>query len=86
MYKAIIGITMGDPASIGPEIALKALLDTRVQAICKPILVGDAAVFQQIASLLHIPIRIHAVEQVSEAQFIAGEADVLDLKNTECVC
>ena len=83
MYKPIIGITMGDPASIGPEIALKALLDARVQAICKPILVGDAAVFQQIASLLQIPIRIHAVEQVSEAQFIAGEADVLDLKNTD---
>src|SRR5690606_11666634 len=83
MYKPIIGITMGDPASIGPEIALKALLDARVQAICKPILVGDAAVFRQIASLLQIPIRIHAVEQVSEAQFVAGEADVLDLKNAD---
>lgn len=83
MYKPIIGITMGDPASIGPEIALKALLDTRVQDICKPVLVGDAAVFQQIASRLQLPIRIRAIEQISEAQFISGEADVLDLKNTD---
>lgn len=83
MYKPIIGITMGDPASIGPEIALKALLDTRVQDICKPVLVGDAAVFQQIASQLQLPIRIRAIEQISEAQFISGEADVLDLKNTD---
>src|SRR5690606_1229855 len=83
MYKPIVGITMGDPASIGTEIALKALLDTRVQHLCRPILVGDAAVFQQIASLLAIPIRIRPIEQVSEAQFDTGEANVLDLKNAD---
>ncbi|HLT86028.1 MAG TPA: 4-hydroxythreonine-4-phosphate dehydrogenase PdxA [Sphingobacterium sp.] len=83
MYKPIIGITMGDPASIGPEIALKALLDTRVQDICRPVLVGDAAVFQQIASLLQIPIRIRSIEQVTEAEFISGEANVLDLQHTD---
>lgn len=83
MYKPIIAITMGDPASIGPEIALKALLDTRVKEICKPILVGDASVFQQIASQLQIPIGIRAVEAVSDAQFAPEEADVLDLKNTD---
>lgn len=83
MYKPIVGITMGDPASIGPEIALKALLDTRVQDICRPVLVGDAAVFQQIASLLQIPIRIRSIEQVAEAEFIPGEADVLDLQHTD---
>ena len=83
MYKPIVGITMGDPVSIGPEIALKALLDARVQDICRPILVGDAVVFQQIISQLQLPIAIHAVEQVSEARFTAGEADVLDLKNTD---
>lgn len=83
MYKPIVGITMGDPASIGPEIALKALLDLRVQEICRPVLVGDAAVFQQIASLLQIPVQIHAIEQVSEAKFTPGAADVFDLKNTD---
>lgn len=36
---------MGDPASIGPEIAVKALLNEKIYAICRPILVGDAAVF-----------------------------------------
>lgn len=83
MYKPIIGITMGDPASIGPEIALKALLDTRVQDICKPVLVGDSSVFEEITAQLQLPIRIRAIEQVAEAQFIPGEADVLDLKNTD---
>ncbi len=30
----LIGITMGDPASIGPEIAVKALLNKDIHAIC----------------------------------------------------
>ncbi|MGE5361079.1 MAG: 4-hydroxythreonine-4-phosphate dehydrogenase PdxA [Bacteroidales bacterium] len=31
-----IGITCGDPAGIGPEIAAKALADPRVLAVCRP--------------------------------------------------
>jgi 4-hydroxythreonine-4-phosphate dehydrogenase len=36
-----IAISLGDPAGIGPEIALKAALDAQVRAICLPVLVGD---------------------------------------------
>jgi 4-hydroxythreonine-4-phosphate dehydrogenase len=35
-----IGITIGDPAGIGPEIAAKAMADARVLAACEPILYG----------------------------------------------
>ena len=35
-----VGITVGDPAGIGPEIAKKAAQDPRVTAACEPILYG----------------------------------------------
>jgi 4-hydroxythreonine-4-phosphate dehydrogenase len=35
-----VGITVGDPAGIGPEIALKAAADARVTAVCEPLLYG----------------------------------------------
>ena len=35
-----IGITVGDPAGIGPEIAIKAAADPRVLAVCTPVLYG----------------------------------------------
>jgi 4-hydroxythreonine-4-phosphate dehydrogenase len=35
-----IGITVGDPAGIGPEISLKAAADPRVREVCEPILYG----------------------------------------------
>ena len=39
--KIKIAIPVGDPAGIGPEIALKAALDPAVRAACEPILVCD---------------------------------------------
>ena len=41
MVKIKIAIPTGDPAGIGPEIALKAALDPAVRAACDPILVSD---------------------------------------------
>jgi len=38
--KPRIGITVGDPAGIGPEIAVKAAADPRVLDVCTPILYG----------------------------------------------
>lgn len=35
-----IAITVGDPSGIGPEIALKAVRDPRVRAVCTPVLYG----------------------------------------------
>lgn len=41
--KPRIGITVGDPAGIGPEIAAKAAADPRVREICDPVLYGPSA-------------------------------------------
>ncbi|HXD75298.1 MAG TPA: 4-hydroxythreonine-4-phosphate dehydrogenase PdxA [Vicinamibacterales bacterium] len=40
MAKPRIAITEGDPAGIGPEIARKAASDSRVLAVCEPVLYG----------------------------------------------
>jgi 4-hydroxythreonine-4-phosphate dehydrogenase len=41
----VIGITAGDPAGIGPEIAEKAASDRRVRAVCEPRIYGAARKF-----------------------------------------
>ncbi len=79
----VLAITMGDPASIGPEIAVKALLKQEIHAVCKPLLVGDAAVFQQIIDLLKLDAKVHAVSKVSDAKFELGTIDVYDLGVTD---
>lgn len=53
--KPVIGITMGDPAGVGPELCLKAVRDVRVRRCCRPVVFGDARVLEQVAKLLRIP-------------------------------
>ena len=83
MSLPIIAITMGDPASIGPEIAVKALQERSIHEICKPLLVGDAKVFEQIISKLNLNVKVNAVSKVADAKFELGTIDVFDLNITD---
>ena len=42
-----VGVTMGDPAGIGPEIALKVVDDQRVTEVCEPVLYGPRTVAER---------------------------------------
>ncbi len=79
----VLAITMGDPASIGPEIGVKALLQENIHAICRPLLVGDAVVFQQIIDKLQLKATVNAVNNVADAKFEIGTIDVYDLGITD---
>ena len=81
--KPIVAITMGDPASIGPEIAVKALLNEKITSICKPLIVGDASVFDHIIGHLKLAATVNPVRSVAEAKFEKGVIDIFDLGNTK---
>lgn len=81
MSKPILGITMGDPASIGPEITVKALSHPDIYDRCRPIIVGDACMLEIGKKVTgHEEITIHPVSSVSEALFTPGTIDVIDMK------
>lgn len=46
--KPIIGITMGDPAGIGPELCARAVVEPEILDICVPIIFGSATVLDQL--------------------------------------
>jgi Pyridoxal phosphate biosynthesis protein len=82
-FKPIVAITMGDPAGIGPEIAVKALQREDIYAISRPLLVGDAAVFNQMVVQLKAKLNVHAIRKVEDAIFNYGTIDVIDLQNVQ---
>ncbi|RPH79219.1 MAG: 4-hydroxythreonine-4-phosphate dehydrogenase PdxA, partial [Nitrospiraceae bacterium] len=45
--KPLLGVTMGDPAGIGPEVIAKALAGKKLQRLCRPIVIGSFQVMQQ---------------------------------------
>lgn len=74
-----LAITMGDPAGIGPEIAVKALLDRGVSSICRPVVVGDASVIRNIIERLGLPATVQVINRIEDAVFKPGQIDVFDL-------
>jgi len=81
--KPILGITMGDPAGIGPEIAAKAMAEPHIYDICRPLIVGDADVMRQAVRIVGGDIAVRSISQVKEAKFEYGTMDVIDLKNVD---
>jgi len=81
--KPILGITIGDPASIGPEIAVMALNKVSVYEMCNPLLVGDAAVISNALKLSNVDLEINAISDVTNAKYKHGIIDIFDLKNVD---
>ncbi len=77
----LLGITMGDPGGIGPEVCAKALGDAGIYSVCRPIIVGDAAVMSNAVNFSNLNLAINACRQVTDGQFNPGTLDVLDLMN-----
>jgi len=81
--RPVIGISMGDPAGIGPEICVKALFRESVYTRCRPLIVGDAALIKETVAMLGYVLQVKAIHSVSEAGFRYGCLDVLDLANVD---
>ena len=78
-----LAITLGDPAGIGPEVVLKALMHEDVYAQADPLVIGDLRVLQHTVDTLDLPLTIQAVCDITGATFRPGVATVLDLANAD---
>ena len=63
--KPLLAITMGDPAGIGPEIIVKALLLPKVWRVCRPLIIGSRTILEYTTkslgiSLVLVPVDGHA--------------------------
>ena len=74
---AKIAIPTGDPAGIGPEIALKTVLDPAVRASCHPVLVSDPGVMARHAAACGIAVSLNAIADVADADWAGNRINVL---------
>ena len=58
-----IGITLGDPTGIGPEVAARACADPRIIAACRPVLVGHPDVVRRVIADCNLKIQLAEVTQ-----------------------
>lgn len=76
-----IGITLGDPAGIGPEISIKAFAKKALYERCQPLLVGDACMVEKyLQAHPELDLKINVVEEPDQGKYVYGTIDLIDLK------
>ena len=76
-----VGITMGDPAGIGPEVSIKSLMRSEIYTLCKPVLIGDLNLLKETADHLGLKVEFKVLSSPRDAQGRFGVIEVIDLKN-----
>lgn len=80
MSKPIIGIPLGDPAGIGPEITVKTFEDKDLHDICRMIVIGDTYVLNRALEVTKSDLKVHVCKNVSDAVFEPDTIDLIDLQ------
>ncbi len=71
--RPVLGLTMGDPAGVGPELCLRALAEPSVLDVCVPVLFGDVGVLRLAAETCA---RLAAVPAAATSQTqVPGECE-----------
>jgi 4-hydroxythreonine-4-phosphate dehydrogenase len=74
----ILGITMGDPAGIGPEVIAKAMAGGEIRRVCRPIVIGSRPVMERTVRRLGLPLRVVGVAGHDGLPSRRGELPVSD--------
>jgi len=80
-----IGITVGDPAGIGPEVILKALASTKVDRALRYVVIGGRRVVERALAELALPMQIVTVDRPSDAGFAGEVVHVFEGSNANVV-
>src|SRR6201994_2487675 len=75
----VVGITMGDPAGIGPEVIMKSLDHAEPYDFCRPLVIGDAGRLREAGQIVGSKLKINAIKNASDSKFLFGTADCIDL-------
>lgn len=84
-YRPIIGITIGDPSGIGPEIIMKALMEEKVYKKCKPLVIGSGTILNRVKEIAGATeFKIHSITDTEEAVYEFGTVDVFETGEYDC--
>lgn len=83
MNKPIIGIPLGDPAGVGPEIVVKALANKEIYDICRPVIIGERSSLLQAVAVCNLGIDFHLISTPAEGLYEYGTIDLIDLENIQ---
>lgn len=76
MKRPIIGITMGDPAGIGPELISKLFLKEEIFKICSPFVIGHPKIIREACKILGSDLNLNEIKRVIDCKFSFKNIDI----------
>lgn len=83
MNKPYIGIPMGDPAGVGPEITVKALAHKEIYDLCNPVVVGNKDVMENAIRICQVDLKLNIIDKVEDGLYQSGTIDLINLDNVD---
>ena len=83
MSQPILAVTLGDPAGTGPELITRALTQSAIRSVCRPVVVGDAAVLTAALALTGVAATVRRVTDLRTLTEDPAVIDVVDLANVD---
>ncbi|MDD5491136.1 MAG: 4-hydroxythreonine-4-phosphate dehydrogenase PdxA [bacterium] len=74
----IIGMTIGDPSGIGPEIVAKVLADKNVYMSCRPVVIGNSVIIQEGIRVANLGLQVKVIKDITEAKYVPGIIEVIE--------
>ena len=81
--RPLVGISVGDPGGIGPEVTVKALLLDEIYDICRPVVISDFDVMKDAVEIANAQVALNTVDSPDEGQYELGIIDVIDMHNVD---
>jgi len=81
MKRPIITITIGDPAGIGAEIAVKALGNEEIYKKSKPVIIGSRCLIDDALKFIPSDLKLNVIKDTKEIKGEFGTIDLIDLNN-----
>lgn len=83
MNTPVIVVPIGDPAGIGPEIVVKALMCAEVQDAARVVVVGDRNIIQHALAITGAPLAVRIIAEPAEGGFSRGNLNLIALDNID---
>jgi len=77
--KPTVGITIGDPAGIGPEIVCKTMLDKDIYEKMNPLIIGDLNVINNVIKTLKLDLKVTSTKDTRNSNYEYGTLTVYDV-------
>jgi 4-hydroxythreonine-4-phosphate dehydrogenase len=83
MKKPFIGVPIGDPAGIGPEIVVKSISREDTNSYANTVIFGDKKVLENAIKICDLDLEIKVIEDVKDGVYDNKTLNLIDLDNID---